>query len=835
MIIVVLIIAGGGLIAVFYEEEVKQYVIEELNKYIDTEIDVGNVEFSVFRKFPDASLEFNNVVAYSTEQFNNKDFAGNTDTLLIAESLFLQFNIIDILNKRYIINKVHINNGKINLFIDKKGNDNYHFWKEQDDPDPNFRLELNNILLTKMRMYFNNNAKDINLRSYTGHLQIKGDFYSDEYTIRTDGKLIIEKFTLDDIDYINSRDVTLQLGLDVKNNYYAIKKGEVSVSDIKFDISGKFNIAETSYLDILINGKDVDLSSFLSLLPEEYKSITEKYGSDGNFYFKTSIQGEINKYRTPHIEIFFGVEDGEITKSNSDIKFTKVDLTGIFSNGKQNRPESSYLRLDSINAFLGNSKISGTYIIENFIKPEIHLDVSAEIDLADIIEFFRIDTIESVEGKLTTSVIFDGSIKDPDKFTSGDFRNSKTSGTLALQDVNLKLKDSPYLYSNINGGFTFNNNDIIIDSLSFNIFDNDISLEGYLKNILSYIMVEDQTLFINGDVSSANFKMDDFIDVEDENPFRAFVLPEDVTFSVGLDVDNFTFYRFNAEDIKGRLFYKNKRLAINSVSVRTMNGTINGDAEITTNNQNDLILKSVSRIENINIKKMFYSFNNFGQDFITDEHLKGNITANVDLLSEWRNDLTVKEESVVAQCDVTITHGELINFEPMKRLSKYIELSELEHVKFSTLKNTIIIRDKVVTIPKMDINSTAFNIVISGTHTFSNEIFYKLKVLLSEVLAQKAMKKKENREFGRIEDDGLGRTSLHLSIKGTVDDYRIYYDTKDMKEHIKESIREEKNELKQILKEEFGWFKKDSTLRSGNDKIKKKSPIFIEWDEDDPE
>ncbi len=56
----------GGIIAIFvvigivistvYEDKVKAYIIEQINNGIDTEIDVKNVEFSVFKKFPYASL-----------------------------------------------------------------------------------------------------------------------------------------------------------------------------------------------------------------------------------------------------------------------------------------------------------------------------------------------------------------------------------------------------------------------------------------------------------------------------------------------------------------------------------------------------------------------------------------------------------------------------------------------------------------------------------------------------------------------------------------------------------------------------------------------------------
>jgi len=109
---------------------------------------------------------------------------------------------------------------------------------------------------------------------------------------------------------------------------------------------------------------------------------------------------------------------------------------------------------------------------------------------------------------------------------------------------------------------------------------------------------------------------------------------------------------------------------------------------------------------------------------------------------------------------------------------------------------------------------------------------------LSEILENKAKKaKKENEEFGVVEDDGLGRTSLYLSIKGNVENYKITYDTKKVKEHIKDNLKQEKETLKTILNEEFGWFKNDSTIakkKQKNEEIKKPQ-FMIKWDEDQPE
>ncbi|PCH93873.1 MAG: hypothetical protein COB85_06295, partial [Bacteroidetes bacterium] len=160
-------------------------------------------------------------------------------------------------------------------------------------------------------------------------------------------------------------------------------------------------------------------------------------------------------------------------------------------------------------------------------------------------------------------------------------------------------------------------------------------------------------------------------------------------------------------------------------------------------------------------------------------------------------------------------------------------------VKFSTLHNEIEIKNGKIYIPRMDIESTALNVIASGIHGFDNTIDYKIRVYLPELLAKKSKRKKRNNEFGIIEDDGLGMW-LFLSMTGTADNPIIKYDRKEAIKKIGEDLKEEKRTLKKILNEEFGWFKKDTTLIKEETEAEKKEKFnddyfIIEWDEDAPE
>jgi hypothetical protein len=131
----------------------------------------------------------------------------------------------------------------------------------------------------------------------------------------------------------------------------------------------------------------------------------------------------------------------------------------------------------------------------------------------------------------------------------------------------------------------------------------------------------------------------------------------------------------------------------------------------------------------------------------------------------------------------------------------------------------------------MDIRSSAADFTVSGKHDFDNNYEYHVKTYLSELLSKKVKKNKKNStEFGAVEDDGLGRTSIFLKITGKGDDVKVGYDMKAARGNIKQSLKTEKENLKSIFNKEYGWFSKDSTIKQ---EAAPRPKFRIEWDETD--
>ena len=259
---------------------------------------------------------------------------------------------------------------------------------------------------------------------------------------------------------------------------------------------------------------------------------------------------------------------------------------------------------------------------------------------------------------------------------------------------------------------------------------------------------------------------------------------------------------------------------------------ISGDCFVVQNPDKSFIARGSFDLEDININSAFRSFNNFGQDFLKAENINGDLSGSLSLLlpadSLWKTDI----KAITAEGKYILVNGALIDFEPVKQLSSFIEVSELENISFEKLENDFFIRNNYLYIPQMDIKSSAADLSVSGKHSFDNDYEYHVRVLLSEILSRKLKKPKPNTtEFGAVKDDGLGRTSVLLKIEDRGKDVKVGYDIKAAGNEIKSDIRTERQTLKTILNEEYGWFKNDTAVTQ---KPAAGAPRFrITWEETD--
>jgi hypothetical protein len=319
---------------------------------------------------------------------------------------------------------------------------------------------------------------------------------------------------------------------------------------------------------------------------------------------------------------------------------------------------------------------------------------------------------------------------------------------------------------------------------------------------------------------------------ENDNPPQApLTLPDNVMLEMNFSFDTLIYKKFNARNIIGTLSMRPKMINFRTINLNSQKGHISGNGLVVQNRDKSFIGRGSFALTGVDVNEAFTSFNNFGQGFLKAENIAGSLSGNITLILPVDSLLNPDISSVTAEGKYVLTDGALIDFDPVKALSSYIELSELENIKFDKLENEFFIRSNVFYMPQMEVRSSAVDLSVNGKHSFDNDYQYHVRMLLSEILSNKARKNRTlSDEFGEVEDDGLGRTSIFLKIDGKGEDVKVSYDMKAAGNQIKEDIKKEKQTLKTIFDEEYGLYKKDPE----QEKQERTRPRFrIQWEGSD--
>ncbi len=193
-----------------YENEVKAIVIKELNKNLQAEVKVDpkNIDLTILKTFPFCSIEFRNVLMLEAVKEKKKD------TLLYADQLNLYFNIRNLWEGKYEIEKIRVNTGFLNIKLFKDGSDNYHFWKSSDknqEVSDSLNFHLQSIETKNLRLRYTDFKSEIFVNSILHDSKFAGNFYEHSYDLDLKTRSRIFTIQQSGSSYLKTKTANLRL------------------------------------------------------------------------------------------------------------------------------------------------------------------------------------------------------------------------------------------------------------------------------------------------------------------------------------------------------------------------------------------------------------------------------------------------------------------------------------------------------------------------------------------------------------------------------------------------------------------------------------------------
>jgi len=758
------------LVGFIFQDRIINAAMDNIRKNIRSRITIGDASFSLIKDFPYASIRLYDVCILSTKDINRRNFRRITepDTLLIAGRLNIKLNVIDLINDKITIRQLSVNDGELNLLIDKKGRCNYQIIKKKGEASTHeVILKINSIKLKNTKFRFIDLSKQIALVNTFAYLKGDGNFSLEKFSIKTEVDVMVNQLAFGKINYVSNR--RFDLKGKIKSNLYKsfnFKDFTISYKNNTINLDGGFSTGTRFFVDLSVRGKELNLKVINELIPKISKKL-EKVNFEGKVNMSTKAKGFWTTKEYPFLYGDFDVRGGK-SELLTDNSIASVNMVGSFSNGKGNI-ENAFVRFDSFKIDTNFGNFEGKFTLTNFNKPFVSLSSNFDLFISQLNNAYHIDSTNTLDGTVIGNITANG-VVDFDSLSPLKLLRMVSNGNFKLSEMSFPINGNRY-----------------------NILKGEISFIPTATKADVYFISNT----INGNISATITNLYDGL--MSQRPFTA-----DITANTkNINFDNLLLLNFSkSKSAKQKelnlanltLNISSKSAILRGVQMNNLQAVIEKNGQSITFSQLkanafggkvDMVGKLepkpnknigadlYAQVDSIQIESLFKSFGNFGQTTITNRNIRGMASGDVAFRGEYTSAGKIDPQSVDCVANISINNGQLIKFDPAYKLSKFIDLKELEHIQFANLRNQISIKNGVITIPAMYIGSSAINLGIAGTHGFNGEYSYRAKLALKDILFKKArakLKKQVSQE--EFENNML----LYFKIEGNSKTSKVSYD-----------------------------------------------------------
>jgi hypothetical protein len=826
LILVAALITALSIYSYTSADEIKNYLLKEINQQLLVQADVKEVEISLFQNFPNLSLILSQVHMHQ-----------GSKSIIKAEELRVKFSLFDLLDQKFELHSLAIKGGQLELIEDENGRFFPKIWNSDSEADEqqkiSFELKLRKVSLSNIKLHYaeKNVATEFNLLVRSAWL--KGKFGQDKYELAWNSS--IENFTFFKKGKAAFENQAIRLEsickINEPNQKLSIELLEIDWLNLRLNAKGSLDYTDQVYIDLRFSDRATSMDNYFPLLDKKLVRELDSLDFSANLKIDGTFKGELSPQFHPSVDLAYEIENGRFKDAGKKLVLESLKAKGTYSNPDLSKFSNGEFKADTLNGTLNGMRLNGKLNWFTSSRFPIRAELELYGELSQLNPF--LDSLPFRLEKGAFEAKFEGYFDPPglEKFDLKEWKSAEKSLYVLVKDAKIFVSDSFPPIRILNGEFALGKNDLFARSLEFEVDGMSLNYQGPILNLISFIDNESETLLIDGKARSENLDIERILALFKSNGEPKNI--RDYRFKIYIDaeVKRLKYQKLDMHEAKFNMNATNSRWMFENVSMNTLEGKLNGDLLFSEQSEANWLMYNRSDFIDLDIHQLFEVFDNFGQDEIKAEHLYGKASGNLELECLIVNG-KIDKKSINSSGYFDIQNGRLKAYESLYQLSKYIELEELKDIRFNRLQNQFQIQNENIYLPRFSVRSSAIDLEIEGNHTFDNEVDYQISLSLAQVLGKK-VKKPQDTEFGYIEDDGLGKTRLFLRMVGDLSNPDIKYDKEQLKDHWKSEVKKEKQTIKSILKQEFGMFKKDTTLSSPAKENNSSAPFQIEWGENE--
>jgi len=771
-----------------HKAQVMAAVTNQLNDGMSGTLQVGNMEPTFFQSFPRVALRIENVTV------RDSFYSIHKRTMLTAGEVNVSVNVLALLRGTVDIKKIGINNAVIDLYTDVNGYSNAAIFrkklqKEKGKESGGTFPQLKKITLDDVTFIADNRKTNklykfkVNQLRATTSYSLTGGWHAD---VSLNALAESMAFNTGRGSFIKNKELDGIFDVTYNDNAISFAKNKLDIGGEHFYITAKIGVGDNTKFSINIDNESILWKNAANLLSPNITKKLMMFNLSQPITVKCDIVGDFNDKGDPLIRVNAGVKNNVLDTPGGPVD--NCNFFGIFTNNNVavngfNDANSAIKLYNFKGTYSGIPFFMGKAFIQNLEKPIAVGTFTSKFEMEKLRGLVDADLLKFTKGTGTVKVNFTADIVN--------YKLTKpiVNGLINVANANVTYVPRKLDFNDVSVALNFNKDDLYISKIILKSGRSIVNMEGSIKNFLNLYYTAPEKMVLQWNIYSPQLHIGEFMGflgtrkktqaaikktrkgnfTDDLN-----LLFEKSNVNMKLKVDKLFYDRFYATNAKAEVLLTDKGLILlKNAGFNHAGGTLLLNGSMSQGSLNKYRMDAV--VNNVDVKKFFYAFDNFGMESLTSTNLKGLFSSKVNLTGSITDAGKVVPKSMYGTVSFDLKKGRLVNFEPILTVGKLaFPFRDLKNIEFYDLKGDFDIKGDKVSIHPMKISSSVLNMDMEGIYSFGRGTKIYVDVPLRNPKKDKDIDDKEElakrRNRGIVvhliaADDETGKVKIKLGKK----------------------------------------------------------------------
>ena len=398
-VVIVLVVAAAMIIPMIFKNDIKAAVDKEIAKSINADVvfDVNNFSLSVFRHFPNVTVEIKELGV-----FNRAPFEGVP--LFVVDRLDLEVNLKDILfGDKLRLKGITIVRPQINIQVLKDGQANYNITipspdtaKGETKEPGKFSFGIDHWEIVDGEVVYDDKSIPYYLTLKGLHHSGGGDFTQDVFDLRT--HTIVDTITTSygamQLWKDKRAEIDAVVSISENTSKYTFKENSIKINDFAMSFDGWFKMNEKDFgMDITFKSPENTFKSLLSLVPGIYTKDFGKIETKGDLSFAGLVKGTFSDRQMPAFTVALKVNDAMFKYPELSTAVNNINMDLLIDN-KDGVVDHTVIDLRKLHLDFGANPVDARLLIQNLKDYRMDGNLKAKLNLAELNTMFPMQGLE---------------------------------------------------------------------------------------------------------------------------------------------------------------------------------------------------------------------------------------------------------------------------------------------------------------------------------------------------------------------------------------------------------------------------------------------------------